>query len=512
MLVVLLLVAVSIIFSNLSSVPLLDPDEPVYAETPKEMLQYNEFISPRIYGEYWYDKPPMYYWLVASSYQFFGVSGFAARLPSALLAVCCAFALYAFARNLFNERAGLISAFALVTSIEFFYLAKAAVTDITLTLFLTLSLLCFIQKKYYFFYAFSGLAVLTKGPIGLFFPFVITFLYLLLSRNLAELRRMKVFSGTFLFLLIAAPWYVFMYQIHGGEFINTFLGFHNVTRFTSPEHPSGVLWYYYIPVLIIGFFPWTAVLGQAVYKSLSSQCRESQTLLFFNIWAAAVFLFFSVSQTKLVSYILPMYPALAVLVGWHIDQLWRKQRHYAVRQTTWCVCLAALAASFGVGSYLGVSSLPAIESSAYALIGVFSFLIIATVWFIRKKNIAMVFAAQVFGMLLLAGVVSYMLFPAVAPSFSSYQAAKQFQSIYDGQSAIYVSKFLRPGFAFYTGHYGRELYFSETKTPDLTKIFALREKSYFVLRDIDYARLDKAVREALKIEREVDNKIILSTK
>ena len=157
------LIATIIIFFNLGSIPLLDPDEPVYAETAQEMLQFNDFVSPRIYGEYWYDKPPMYYWLVAGAFQLFGVSEFSARFPSALLGVVCVLAVYSSGSRLFNRQAGMAGALVLVTSIEYFYLGKAAVTDITLCLCLTVSLLAFIEKKYYLFYIFAGLATVTKG-------------------------------------------------------------------------------------------------------------------------------------------------------------------------------------------------------------------------------------------------------------------------------------------------------------------------------------------------------------
>lgn len=129
------IITLLIVFFNLGGIPLLDPDEPVYAETPKEMFSFNEFLSPRIYGEYWYDKPPMYYWLVAASYKLFGMNEFAARFPSAVLAVACTVLVYQSGRRLFNERAGVAGALVLATSIEFFYLGKAAVTDITLLFF-----------------------------------------------------------------------------------------------------------------------------------------------------------------------------------------------------------------------------------------------------------------------------------------------------------------------------------------------------------------------------------------
>ena len=508
---VLLLVSVIIIFSNLGSIPLLDPDEPVYAETPKEMMMYNEFISPRIYGEYWYDKPPMYYWLVAGSYQLFGVNDFAARFPSALLAIICISSVYFFAKKILNERAAIFSGFVLVTSIEFFYLSKAAVTDITLTLFLTLSLLCFVRKKYYLFYLFAGLATLTKGPIGLFFPVVIAFLYLLFTRQLSEIKRMKIMSGSLIFAVVALPWYIVMYNIHGSDFINTFLGFHNITRFTSPEHPSGVLWYYYVPVLLIGFFPWCTCILQAMYRIFLGHCEKFKEMFFFSIWAIVVFVFFSISQTKLVSYILPMFPALAIIIGWYIDQLCTEY-HRPKHQLLWHGFMVMLTILFSLGSYLGIKELPIIEHSVFALIAVFGFLLIFTTLYFCRKNIFMVFSINIFGMIGLALIVSYMLFPAVAPNFATHKTAMEFKTIYDGQSPVYVSKFLRPGFAFYSGQYGKEIYFSETSLPDIENILKLQPKAYFVIRDIDYERIPEYTRNKMEIQRTVDNKLILRTK
>ena len=288
----LLLLSVFVMFFNLGSVPLLDPDEPVYAESPKEMLAAGDLLSPKIYGYYWFDKPPMYYWLVAGSYKLFGINDFAARFPSALLGIVLIFTGYYFANKFFNEKVAMYSALILLTSVEFFYLSKAAVTDITLTLFLSVALFLFMQKKYYLFYIFAGLATLTKGPIGIIFPGFIILLYLLITRNFTEIKQMKIPTGFILFSIVAFPWYVYMYLTHGSIFIETFLGFHNITRFTSPEHPSGVLWYYYIPVLLIGFFPWSTIMVQALHKSLTKAKEKYNELLFLNIWVFFIFIFF----------------------------------------------------------------------------------------------------------------------------------------------------------------------------------------------------------------------------
>ncbi|MCC5468500.1 glycosyltransferase family 39 protein, partial [Pelosinus sp. Bkl1] len=115
-------VAGILMFTFLGMHPLMDPDEPVYAETAREMLQFHDFISPRIYGDFWYDKPPMYYWLVAAAFKIFGVGEFSARFPSAFFAVGGSILAYLSGRKLFNERAGLLGALVLATSLEYFYL------------------------------------------------------------------------------------------------------------------------------------------------------------------------------------------------------------------------------------------------------------------------------------------------------------------------------------------------------------------------------------------------------
>ncbi|MFA7069114.1 MAG: glycosyltransferase family 39 protein, partial [Acidaminococcaceae bacterium] len=267
-----LLIVISInLLWGIGSIPLLDPDEPVYAETAREMIEFNDYLSPRIFNEYWYDKPPMYYWLVAAAFKITGASDFSARLPSALMGIATILMLYLFLKRITNEDAAFWSSMVLGTCIEFFYLGKAAVTDMALLFFLTGALLTFIKQKYWFMYIFMGLATLTKGPIGIVFPGAIIFFYLLVMRQLGELKRMHLGWGLLIYILVAGPWYYLMYHVHGQVFIDTFLGFNNITRFMTPEHPTRVVWYYYIPVLIIGFFPWTGLF----LSSLKASYQES---------------------------------------------------------------------------------------------------------------------------------------------------------------------------------------------------------------------------------------------
>lgn len=489
-------------FYNLGAIPLLDPDEPVYAETPKEMYIFNEFISPRIYGEYWYDKPPMYYWLVAASYKLFGVNEFSARFPSAFLGVVCVLAVYSFACRFFGNKAGLSSALVLATSIEYFYLGKAAVTDITLNLFLTLCLLCFISKRYYWAYFWAGLATVTKGPIGLIFPGAIIFLYLAVTQNLSELKRIKLPTGLAIYSIVAIPWYWMMYQIHGAVFVDTFLGFHNITRFTSPEHPEGVLWYYYIPVLLLGFFPWTALGVQAVWASLTKGSRERNVLIFLNVWAAFIFIFFSISRTKLISYILPMFPPLAMIVGWYIDYLWSGRKKACL---SWSVLLTLLVLLFVGGMFVGLKAMPDLTNGVIAVSIIFIIMAIAVTYLTWRKSFQKAFWVKVVAMTLFSIVLVSMLFPVAAPNFSVKNIVKDFQANYDGISPVYIIKFLHPGFTFYSNVYGIEI----LNDYELSKSINNSKKAYFVIRQSEYKHLADNDRQKVTLLATSADKVLL---
>lgn len=235
----------------------------------------------------------MYYWLVAASIGLFGDGEAAARFPAALMAVATSVMLYFSVSNIFSERAGFWASIVLTTCVEFFYLGKAAVTDTTLLFFMTAALLCYQHKWYWVMYIAMALATVTKGPIGIVFPGAIIFLHLLFTGNLREILKMHVIRGLVVYFAIAAPWYYLMYQAHGMEFINTFLGFHNLTRFTTPEHPDRVLWWYYLPVIILGMFPWTGLLLQSIRASISEASSEELVKMSFSISGGYLYCCFS---------------------------------------------------------------------------------------------------------------------------------------------------------------------------------------------------------------------------
>lgn len=493
-----------IIFFNLGAFPLLDPDEPVYAETPKEMITYNDFISPRIYGEYWYDKPPMYYWLVAAAFKTFGVNEFAARFPSALLAVLCVMMIYRTGTKLFGSQAGMAAALVLATSIEYFYVAKGAVTDITLTIFLSAALLAFIERKYYLFYVCAALATLTKGPVGLLFPGAIVFFYLMATWNWREIRNMKIPAGIIIYSLIALPWYIVMYQLHGAVFLDTFIGFHNITRFTTAEHSKTAVWYFFIPVLLLGFFPWTAMLVQSIRASLREGIKRQPALLFFNVWAAFIFAFFTLSNTKLVTYILPMYPPLALIVGWYIGKVLPKDNQKSLG-LGWPVMLTILVILLLGGLYAGIKAMPILASSA-VLIGAIFILMAAIVWnAILQRKPMIAFWGQVVAMTTVAVILVAIMIPTMVSDFSTRDLAHDFNAVYDGKSQVYIVKFLHPGFTFYTDVYGNEVKSRE----ELSNAINNNSSGYFIIGQSEYKGLGEKDRDMLKILAQSGKSLLL---
>ena len=490
----LLIVAVAalfIILFGIGGTPLLDPDEPVYAETAREMLQTGDFLSPRIFGNFWYDKPPMYYWLVAIAQFIFGDGEFAARFPAAIMACATSVMVYIAGTKLFNERAGFWSAMILTSCVQFFYLGKAAVTDTTLLFFMTGALFSFIHKRYWLMYICMALATVTKGPIGIVFPGAIIFLYLLFMGQLKEILRMHVIRGLLLYFVLATPWYYAMYTVHGMEFINTFLGFHNLTRFTTAEHANRVTFWYYFPVIILGLFPWTGMLLQSIKASIQdSRIDDMRNLIFLHVWWIFVLLFFTICKTKLVSYILPMFPALAMLIGWNISRMLSKLRH---NTTFYSLAIGSgiMIVLLGVGWIVGAQYLPEAAFSLIMLGALTLLLAVAAVFalvYYRDLQLAAWLHVMV-GAVTMCVAFAFVL-PVIADRFSVKTMSGVYKAECQVDVPIYVDKFLRPGFMYYAGKPGTEMV---PQTEALADALKDGGHKYILVRGLEYRRMQKTM-------------------
>lgn len=311
-------VTVFISFLRLDSVTLFDYDEGVFAEAAKEMAETGDWITPAYNGESRFDKPVFFYWTMALSYKLFGVNEFGARFPSALSAFLLILAVFFFVRHFRGDQTAFYASLSLILSVYFSAYSHAAVTDMVLTLLITLSLFSFflsLERGRWFtygFYAFSSLAFLTKGLIGIIFPFGIAAIYTMLAGGFKDFRKIFSLKGIVIFLLIAGPWYALQTAINGSEFINQFFIKHHFKRYTDVISGHEGPFYYYIPVLIVGLMPWTAFLPAGIRNAFKERDHLG---LFALTWFAFIFLFFSFSVTKLPNYVAAAVPAAGILIS-----------------------------------------------------------------------------------------------------------------------------------------------------------------------------------------------------
>jgi len=320
----LLLFAIFLIFYTfwLGSYPLFTPDEGRYGEVAREMLVSHDFITPRVNGVAFLDKPVLYYWLEATAIALFGIKEWALRLFPALLGVASCLIMYYCGRRLFDRKTGLLSAIILATSPLYFISAHYANLDLEVAIFISASLLFFItgveshpisRRFLIAAYVFAALASLTKGLIGIVFPALIIGIWIALSSQWKLLLRMHLIKGLMLFTIIVLPWY-YLAQQANPQFLHYFFVTQHVTRFLSTgEFNNPIPFWFYLPVVCIGFLPWTAFLIQAITHPTRSRIK-----LFLLIWIAVVFVFFSIPHSKIITYILPLFPALALLVGHYL--------------------------------------------------------------------------------------------------------------------------------------------------------------------------------------------------
>ncbi len=316
-------------FTCLGDQPLWDIDEGMHASTSRIMVESGDWITPVFNGEPFYDKTVLFNWFVSICFLLFGFTEFAARLPAALLGTGCVLVTYLLGRRMFNRTTGFLGGVVLATSVQFIALSRVVVHDIALAFFITAALYFFYTARtcaerrrlnLVLFYVSAGFAVLAKGPIGLLVPAAIIGLFLLTRKDLGFLKRMQLGPGIAIFVLIVAPWYVLL-SLKNTEYLHYFIiekNLHSFTGGAGARHPQPL--YYYLPRLIGGFFPWSFFLPLALVHSLRGGLRKIEDgTLFCLIWCGFIFFFFSAAGSKMSTYILPLYPAIALLVAmlWH---------------------------------------------------------------------------------------------------------------------------------------------------------------------------------------------------
>ena len=372
-----------VFFHAIGTYPLMDVDETRYVSMARDMYNTKDFLTLFLNGEFFFEKPPLYFWQECLSFALWGkVSEWSARFPVALLGFLFSYIVYFTFKKIVNRRFGVVASLVLATSLEFIILAKYAILDIVLTFYIGLALIVYFQtffcqeknKKYFWwlFYLFSGLAVMSKGVPGFVVPFGVAFFCSIIARRFKEnFRPIYMLPGILVFLLSVLPWHIVMFIKHNPLFYEEYIVKHHLHRFLNTENNEigrKQPFYYYFVVILWGFVPWifsfVGVLVQKLkniknldlmskIKTFDFEKLDNRGKILTLSWVCLLFilLFYSASSTKLVTYILPVYFPLAIITAsfWD-DYINKKQYEKTINLTVkifgWLCAIAGFGAIF----------------------------------------------------------------------------------------------------------------------------------------------------------------------
>ncbi|EJO61875.1 glycosyltransferase family 39 protein [Burkholderia multivorans] len=407
---VLLLVAFAVIwFTPLGMRHLIPSDEGRYAEMAREMFVTGDWITPRYNGYKYFEKPPLQTWLNALTFAWFGIGEWQARLYTALASFAGVLLVGFTGARLFNPLSGFLAAVVLACSPYWNLMGHFNALDMGLAFWMALSLCALLLAQrpglrpaavrgwMWVCWAAMAFAVLSKGLVGVILPGAVLVLYTLIARDWALWKRLYLVSGLVIFFAIATPWFVLVQQ-RNPEFFNFFFIVQQFRRYLTPEQNRPGPFYYFVPVLLVGFLPWLSVAWQSVRHALRMprQPNGFSPMLVLLIWSAFIFLFFSASHSKLISYVLPVAPALALIIGAYLPLLGadRFRRHLLG------YLVFFVAAAFGIVflAYQGDARTPnalyrAFQIWLYVGLAIAAVLTLVAAWLNRRVGVTAALAA-----------------------------------------------------------------------------------------------------------------------
>jgi len=330
--VIILGLGVFLIFINLGRNHLVPWDEAIYAKIAKNMLETGEYLVQKWHtSNPWFEKPPLYMWLMSGSMKLLGYTASAARLPSAIFGLATVILVYFFGSKKFDSFVGFISSLALLTTVHFLYYSRASMLDVTTAFFITASLISYYfakeeDKRLLFVLSgvSIGLAVMTKGVVG-FLPFPIVGLYeaylIVTSQQKLNVRGISnIFLIFFSSLVIFLPWHLTMYKRFGAVFFQNYIGYHVLERaLIAIEDKGRPSWWYFI-VMKVSMRIWFIAFIPAFFYGVFKMLKKHKGVAFLTIWFSFIFIFFSLAKSKLVWYIIPVYPVASIICALFIKE------------------------------------------------------------------------------------------------------------------------------------------------------------------------------------------------
>ncbi len=535
-LLAIILVFAAFLFSYQTGNTLLfDVDEPRYAEAAREMLVEKEYVSPQFNYKPRYDKPILFYWLEIASFKTLGVSEFAARLPS----IFAGLGMVSLAFLLGNIQGfGIISAIIMMSCLQITIFSKFAITDMTLCFFISAAIAFFyigyhkrsINKKQFAFHkrtgsrwliaslAMAGFGALCKGPIAVALPSIVVFPFLWWMKDIKQFfidAKNDIIIGFLLFFAITVPWYVAVHIATEGAFTKSFFLDHNFGRYISVISSHKGAWWYYIPIIAVGLFPWSIFFLQAFFNpgiyTDPYKPNDSRTIkllpLFCFWWATIVFLFFSFSSTKLVTYILPAFlPAIIIMAKWW-DNKFKIDKYQDLKNMDALIGLVIMFILSIIFLYLGLTKIDLIFKGVEAP-NVFLPVVIIAVMLAACSCIAMTAIMKqpriAFAFVVIPVYISFLIATQYFYlPFNSYmqKGIKDFvEGLPPNAKIISLGKF-KPSMVFYSKRKVKDI--RKQHLAEFIDVMSSDRQKYFISREKYLARID----ERLKNRPDIDHPI-----
>jgi len=372
-----------IYIAPLGSYPLMEPDEGRYAEIPREMIESGNYITPTLNYVKYFEKPAFLYWMNAAAFRLFGENEFAARIGCALCALGGAAAAAALGAFIYGRAAGFLAGVVAATSLLYFAIGTINITDMPLSFFLTLAFVSFYiahvkeEKKYYLLFYFScAMALLTKGLIGVVLPGATILCYIIATRQWNLFYKPLWLPGIILFFAAGAPWFYLVCR-DNPDFFNFFFVREHFMRYATKMHGRYEPFWFFFPLIPAALVPWTgflfALLGKGSVVRSPRGGGERRAVAYLLSWFAVILLFFSFSDSKLVPYIVPCVPPLAILIGADIFRMFEDKEWHGFALPTLALFNGLLGATLLVYSFVGkevaaADALPVAAKSGFALL------------------------------------------------------------------------------------------------------------------------------------------------
>ncbi len=464
---ILLVISYFILMFGNGIVSLTHPDEVFYVQSAKEMVSHNSWLTPMIFDAPQFEKPIFFFWLLAGGIKLFGVAPFVARFWPAFFAILGVGVTYGIAWMLFRrKRLAFFSGIVLSSSFIYLALARAVLTDMVFSVLVTVSVAFFCWAYQYparkragivLCLAVSGIAVLTKGLLGFSFPATVIVLFLLYKKDLGFLKDRALLWGLGVFAMIAVPWHVLMYQWYGHAFIEEYFYNVHVRRLLVAEHARLDNWYFYLGLMFAGVLPWSlfwAPTARLTFAQIRTRQDSRHSLVFLLLWIFGIYVFVQPAHSKLASYLFPVFPAIAILLGFYLDHAVRAFEQGGKAQGlkicgyifSGLMCALAVGAVIAGKVYIAVvkNMVPIYIFSGFSCL-------IATVAFVfnqRRQYVQMLFSHVGISAALLATLL--LARPYIEPWVSCEEICRVFQGIDSSDSPVLTSKFYVRGVRFYT--------------------------------------------------------------